>query len=195
MRSFFENLHRINKTANVYSILRRYFAMNAFDGTIVTLGVIMGAFVAGLQDPKIVMVTAIATSLALLVSGTWSTYITELAERKVSLHKLEKKMLRSLKNTKIGRASQTIALESAIVDGLSSSLVGFIVIIPFFFSYVGVIPVALAFQASVATALCLLFLLGAYLAKLSKQNFFVLGLKMVVVGIIAIAMSFLLGGL
>ena len=192
MASFFENLHKMNKGANVYTILRRYFAMNAFDGTITTLGVIMGAFIAGVKDPKIILITTISTSFALFISGFWSAYIAEGAERKRDLHSLEKKMLRSLKDSKFGRATKVIALEAALVNGFSSFVMAVFIIIPFMLSYFGGFSIYFAFQYSLIIALCLLALLGAYLAHISKQNIFMLGIKMIFAGLLAIFLAVLL---
>ncbi len=189
MLKFLKDLHRTNKSRNVYSILRRYFAMNAFDGAITTLGVIMGAFIAGLYEPKIILITAISTSFALFISGFWSAYITEEAERKLAVHELEKKMLRSLQHSKIGRSTKTIALEAAVVDGLSPFLMSLVIIIPFALAHFGFLPVMLAFQFSIAISLSLLGLLGAYLAIMSKQGIFKLGVKMMLAGVLAIILA------
>lgn len=190
--SFFEGIHRINKTGNVYAILRRYFAMNAFDGTITTLGVIMGAFIAGVKEPKIVLITTIATSFAFFISGFWSAYITEEAERKRALHTLEKKMLRSLKKSRLGRATKIIALEAALVNGLSPFMMALIIIMPFMLAHSFAFSIYFAFQYSIVIALCLLGLLGAHLALISKQSILKLGLKMLFAGILTIALAVLL---
>ncbi|MCX6801944.1 MAG: hypothetical protein NT067_02415 [Candidatus Diapherotrites archaeon] len=192
MVSFFKKLHSVNRNANVYEILRRYFAMNAFDGTITTLGVIMGAFIAGITEPKIVLVTAISTSFALFVSGFWSAYLTEEAERKLALRNLEKKLLCSLAKSRLGRFTKFIALEAALVDGLSPFAMSLIIITPFAMAYFSMLSVLEAFQYSVAIALCLLGLLGAYLAVISKQNVFTLGIRMLFAGLVAIVLAVLL---
>ena len=192
MPSFFERIHRVNKTGNVYAILRRYFANNAFDGAITALGVIMGAFIAGIREPRIILITSLSTSFALFISGAWSAYLTEEAERVRSLRSLERKMLRSLKDTRLGRATKIIALEAAFVDGLSPFLTSIIIIIPFMLSHFMGLPVLLAFQYSVALAFCLLGLLGAYLATISKQSIIKTGVKMVFAGVIAILLAVVL---
>lgn len=192
MSSFFENLRRVNKSSNVYPILRRYFAMNAFDGVITTLGVIMGAFIADISDSRIILVTVLSTSFALFVSGMWSAYITELAERKFAMHELEKKMLHSLEKSRLAKSVRLIALEAALVDGISPFAMALLILTPFFIAHFSGFPLILAFQCSVAISLSLLALLGAYLAVISRQDIFVLGLKMVLAGILAIFLSMVL---
>lgn len=195
MPSFFKNLHKINKLANVYEILRRYFAMNAFDGTITTLGVIMGAFIAGVREPKIVLITAISAAFALFISGVWSAYIAEEAERKRSLRALEKKMVHSLKKSRLGKSTKLIAVEAALVNGLSPFIMAIIILIPFLLSHFSILPVFSAFHYSITIALALLVLLGAYLAMISKQNVLVVGTKMLLAGLLAIVLSVLLKGI
>ncbi len=186
---FFENLQRVNRASNIYSILRRYFAMNAFDGVITTLGVIMGAFIANITDSRVILVTVLSTSFALFISGTWSAYITELAERKLAMHELEKKMLHSLEKSRLAKSMKLIALEAALVDGISPFIMALLILAPFFLAHFSVIPLAMAFQGSVFISLALLALLGAYLAIISRQGIFLLGLKMVLAGILAIFLS------
>ncbi|MEM0360780.1 MAG: hypothetical protein QXK06_05610 [Candidatus Diapherotrites archaeon] len=192
MFSFFRKLHSVNRNASVYEILRRYFAMNAFDGTITTLGVIMGAFIAGITDPKIILVTSVSMSFALFVSGFWSAYLTEEAERRLALKNLEKKLLCSLAKSRLGRFTKIIALEAALVDGLSPFAMSLAIVFPFALASWGLLPVIVAFQFSVMIALCLLGVLGAYLAVISKQGIIGMGLKMLFAGLLAIFLALFL---
>ena len=75
-------LREYDKLANIGEIARRYFAMNAFDGVLTIIGVLMGNFMAGVQEPRIVVSTGLATCVAMGVSGLWGAYLTEAAERK-----------------------------------------------------------------------------------------------------------------
>ena len=163
--------------------------MNAFDGVITTLGVIMGAFIANVTDSRIILLTVLSTSFALFISGTWSAYITELAERKLAMHELEKKMLHSLEKSRLARSVRLIALEAALVNGTSPFAMAMLILAPFFLTHFSGFPLMLAFQCSVAISLLLLALLGAYLAIISRQGIFLLGLKMVFAGILAIFLS------
>ena len=63
-------------------IARRYFAMNAFDGVLTIIGVLMGNLVAGVSSAQIVLSTGLTTSGAMGISGLWGAYLTESAERK-----------------------------------------------------------------------------------------------------------------
>jgi len=166
--------------------------MNAFDGAVTTLGVLMGFFIANVFDAHAVLVTVLATSFALFISGFWSAYLTEKAERTHDLKELEKKLLHSLTNSKMARATRTIALEAAIVDGFSPAMVALFIVFPFFLAWASLIPVYLAFCLSIALALLVLVMLGLFLATVSQQSKPVLAIKMLFAGLLAIAFSFVL---
>jgi predicted membrane protein (TIGR00267 family) len=113
MRSLLEAvsyLREYDKLANISEIARRYFAMNAFDGVLTIIGVLMGNLVAGVNDASIVLSTGLATSVAMGVSGLWGAYLTESAERKRDLDELSRVTLTDLTNTRIGRASRAAIL-------------------------------------------------------------------------------------
>ena len=97
-------MREYDRLANISEIARRYFAMNAFDGVLTIIGVLMGNFIARVSDPKIVISTGLATSVAMGISGLWGAYLTEAAERKRDIDELSKYTLRDLSTTRIGRA-------------------------------------------------------------------------------------------
>lgn len=93
MRSLLEAvsyLREYDKLANISEIARRYFAMNAFDGVLTIIGVLMGNLVAGVNSAQIVLSTGLTTSVAMGISGLWGAYLTESAERKRDLGELSK---------------------------------------------------------------------------------------------------------
>ena len=85
--SFFDRVRAQLAITHGIEIARRYLAMNAFDGILPVLGIIMGGFVSlNFRSGIVVFETSIlavfATSFAMLVSGITSSYLTESAERK-----------------------------------------------------------------------------------------------------------------
>jgi len=169
--------------------------MNAFDGAVTTLGIVMGFFIADVSDARVVLLTVFATAFALFISGFWSAYITEKAERIRDIIELEKKLLHTLKNSRMAKATKLIALEAAIVNGFSSALVALFIIIPFFLAQNSFIPLLLAFYLSISLALFVLAFLGAFLAALSHQSKLILATKMLFAGLLAIGFSLLLEAL
>jgi predicted membrane protein (TIGR00267 family) len=67
-----------------------------------------------------------------------------------------------------------------------------VVLLPFFFSAL-LADVLLSYYASLAMALVVLFALGAFLGKVSKQNLIVSGAKMIGAGVVSILLSYFLG--
>jgi predicted membrane protein (TIGR00267 family) len=166
--------------------------MNAFDGVLTIIGVLMGNFMAGVQDPRIVVSTGLATCIAMGVSGLWGAYLTEAAERKRDLYELSRYTLTDLNDTKIGRASRTAVVVVAVVDGLSPFLAALIVLTPFFFT--SFFPsIQVVYFLAIGMALVTLFVLGLFLGRVSQGNILVYGHKTIFAGVISIGISFLLG--
>lgn len=196
MHSFRQALLRFreyDQLVNISEIARRYFAMNAFDGVLTIIGVLVGNLTAGVKDPHIVLSTGLATSIAMGVSGLWGAYLTESAERQRDLDELSRYTLTDLNDTRIGRAGRTAALTVAVVDGLSPALAALIVLIPFVAS--GLFPdVTWAYITSLALALLALFTLGVFLGRVSRGNVIVFGIKTVLAGVVSIVISYALTG-
>ena len=99
MGFFARKLHELREysdLADIGVIARRYFAMNAFDGVLTIIGVVMGNFTAGVSSSAIVISTGLSTCMAMGISGLWGAYLTESAERKRSLDVLENHTLSDL---------------------------------------------------------------------------------------------------
>ena len=195
MGFFARKLHELreyNNIANIGEIARRYFAMNAFDGVLTIIGVLMGNYAAHVRDARVVIVTGFSTCMAMGISGLWGAYMTESAERKRDLDDLENHTLTDLSNTKIGRASRVAVIVVALVDGLAPFLAALVVLLPFFFSGL-LADVVFSYYASLGMALVVLFAVGAFLGKVSKQNLIISGLKMIGAGLVSILLSYFLG--
>lgn len=57
-------------------------------------------------------------------------------------------------------------------------------LVPFLLSSIGLFTINFAIQASIGIALSVMFLLGAFLAKVSSRNIFIHEFKMLLVGVI-----------
>ncbi len=196
MSRFREALTRIreyNDLVHISEIGRRYFAMNAFDGVLTIIGVLMGNLMAGVDEPRIVVSTGMATCIAMGVSGLWGAYLTEAAERKRDLVELGRYTLTDLSDTRIGRASRAAVAVVALIDGLSPFLAALVVLIPFFTA--GLFPaVTWAYYSSLGMAMLTLFGLGLFLGRVSQGNLISYGIRTVIAGVLSIVISFLLGG-
>ena len=193
LRRFSERLQRYDQLVNISEIARRYFAMNAFDGVLTIIGVLMGNFTAGVEDARIVVTTGLATCVAIGISGLWGAYLTEAAERQREILELEGYTLTDLQDTTLGKASRTAVVIVALVDGIAPFLAALIVLIPFFFPQL--FPsLRWTYLTAIALALISLFGLGAFLGHISRRNIAIYGLRTVIAGGISIVISLLLGG-
>jgi predicted membrane protein (TIGR00267 family) len=104
--------------------------VNAHEGVLPINEVLMGNLTAGLTDPEIVVSTGLTTCMAVGVSGLWSAYLAESAERKRELLELGRRTLTDLNNTGIGKASRVAAITASLIDGLSPFLAALVVLTP-----------------------------------------------------------------
>jgi len=191
-RDVLQRLREYDSLANIGEIGRRYFAMNAFDGVLTIIGVLMGNLTAGVNDPHVVVSTGLATCIAMGVSGLWGAYLTEAAERKRDLDELSRYTLTDLNGTRIGRASRVAVVTVALIDGLSPFLAALLVLVPFFVA--GLFPaITWVYYTSLGVALLTLFGLGLFLGHVSRGNLILYGIRTIVAGLISILISFLLG--
>jgi predicted membrane protein (TIGR00267 family) len=192
LRRITDNIQRYSRYVNIGEIARRYFAMNAFDGVLTIIGVLMGNFTAGVEDARIVVTTGLATCVAMGISGLWGAYLTEAAERQRELLELEELTLTDLQETGLGEASRAAVVIVALVDGLSPFLAALIVLIPFFIPQL--FPtLQWTYITALGLAMAALFGLGAFLGRVSRRNIAIYGFRTVIAGAISIIISLLLG--
>ena len=189
---FLEEIQNYNQIVGIAEIARRYFAMNAFDGVLTTIGVLAGNYLAGVRDLSIPIRIGIATSIAMGISGLWGAYLTESAERQRELADLEKISLIDQSEASIGRASRFAVIVVSVVDGLAPALAAFIVLIPLFLASWINNPI-LSYGLAGGIALLSLFGLGLFLGKVSEKSLIGYGFKTLLAGVVAIAINFLLG--
>ena len=185
-----DNLCEYERIAGFWQIARRALANNAFEGVLTMVGVVMGQWVGGVKDPSTVILTGIATSISIGVSGLWGAYLAESAERGRELAELEKISLTDLGGTKIGRASRIAVLVVSLVDGLSPLISSLIVLTPFFLVFAG--EVVISYVTSMVLALVCLFVLGMFLGHISGRSLIGYGIRTAIAGVVAIVITRLL---
>jgi predicted membrane protein (TIGR00267 family) len=189
---------KYHEISGVGPITRRYFVMNAFDGALTMLGVVIGAYVAGILEPLPIISAAIAGSIAMGTSGMSGAYMTEKAERTKKLKDLEKALLTDLKNGIHHKSHRYATVLASVIDGASPAMAAIFVVSPFFFVNFGIITADDAFFVCIGLTLTILVLLGIYLAKISDESMIRYGLQMLLVGIatafLCVVSSILLGG-
>jgi predicted membrane protein (TIGR00267 family) len=192
VRRQMDTLRHYHEIAEVGEIARRYFAMNAFDGVLTAIGVLVGGYLGGVDSPQAIFVVVLSTAVGMGVSGFYGSYLVERAERGRAMRELEESTLSSLEDTTISAASRYAIIVISVVDGASPFLAAMIVMIPFLFTEV--ISMHTAYFAAVGVGLLELFFLGVFLGAVSRERLWLSGLRLVAAGVIALVISLLLGG-
>jgi len=182
----------LEKSRDISPILRRFLINTLFDSTFMQLGIIMGSAFAAGADLRLTIGTLVASSVALGISTGVSVYESETLEREKKMIELEKALFRKLDNTMIAENFKSYARILAVVNFFTPLLCCAIVSIPLLFATLKLVDGTTASWVSVISALSILFITGTYLGRLGKQNPLVKGLRMVVFGVIAFIIGFLI---
>ena len=191
IKNILERWKRYYQISEVGNITRRYFVMNAFDGALTMLGVIIGAYMAGIFNPMPIISAGVAGSIAMGTSGISGAYMAEKAERTKKLKVLENAMLTDLTDGLHYRSHRFASIFAAIVDGVSPALAAMLVVSPFILVRFGIVNTITAFYSSIILTMLSLLLLGLYLAKISDESMIKYGLQMLLVGFITAFLCFM----
>jgi len=177
-----------------YDIVRRYFVVNGFDGALTMLGLIIGFIVSESDDLVVIVNVCMGAAIALGMSGLSSAFISESAERKRALAKIEQAMISDLTDSAHGDASRWVPLLIALVNGLAPLLISFLILIPIWLAMSGVaLPISPLYSA-IIIALFLIFLLGVFLGRIADISWLRSGLQTLLVAVLTAVLIFLLAG-
>ncbi|MEF8840570.1 MAG: VIT1/CCC1 transporter family protein [Haloarculaceae archaeon] len=193
MPSTREYLARLLGREDVRSIARRYFVSNGFDGTLTSIGVVVGAVLSGVPDGLTVVKIGLGAAVGLTTSAVWSVWEIERAETKAEILRLEKAMLTDLDDTRIQRDRSGARLFHSVMSGLGP-LVGILVpLTPFLFegTLLGMQQAALV---SVGLGVGVLGAFGAYMGSISDQRWYVSAARMALAGLVVAVVNVLLPG-
>lgn len=182
------------RQARAGEITSRYFVINAYDGAMTALGVIVGAYLGG-RNTATVIFAAVGAMVAMGISGLSGAYLAEEAMRTRHLRDLEKAVFRDLKGSQLERASRTAVGWVALVNAVSPAIAAGISAAPLLFALAGMISLTWAVIASVAVILVTLFALGLYLGKLSHRSIISYGIRTVVAGVATALIILLVGSI
>ena len=187
-----ERWRKYSEISDLGPIARRYFVMNAFDGALTMLGVVIGASMAHVAHPSIIIAAGISGSFAMGISGFSGAYMAETAERSKELKDIEKAMLKPMHEDSMHKEAAKFATKAtALVDAISPALAAFLVVSPYFFVNIGILTLETAFYSSLAITFIVLSLLGVYLAKVTEESLIWHGLKMLAVGVVTVILCIL----
>ncbi len=164
------------------------FLRGFIDGTLATLGIVIGALSA---SPPIIIAAAVGGTLANGISNILSAFSSEGAARYAELRALEKAMVarRMEGNVFAEREIRKESLKAGLSDGAGTIAGGAIPIVPFV-----VMPDFYPFFTAVGLVTIILALVGIYLGRLSKKNLAFSAVRMVIFALaIAAAVYFVEG--
>lgn len=188
----FKRLKRILRYSESAEYPRRYAVMNAFDGVITILGIILGSKLLGSAEPGQIVAASVGALIAMGVSGASGTYITEMAEQERKIKELQDAMLTNLEGTILVKAHREAAVISALVDSAAAIFAGLLAVAPYFLTVAGYISEIAAFYSSLIISLSLLFTLGVFLGKVAGRSLLFSGLKALGIGCLTLLFLLLL---
>ena len=182
---------RVLRKDDVRSLARRYFIANGFDGTMTTIGIVVGVYLAGIEAGSVVIGVGLGAAVGLGTSGIWSVWEIERAETSRERDRLESAMLTSLEGSQVVRDLRYEQLVLALAAASGPVLAIAIMLVPFGFVDVG-ISMLTAVLVSITTGILLLAALGAYMGSISRQRWYVAAIRMGLAGVVVAVLSILL---
>jgi predicted membrane protein (TIGR00267 family) len=181
------------RTASIGPIARRYFVSNGFDGALTGVGITVGAYLSGIEDGLTVISLGLGAAVGLLTSGVWSVWEIERAEMRAAIQETEDAMLADLSDTQVERERMSNQVINAVMSGLGPLLGLVIPLLPFLLEGT-VFTLLQATLVSVGMAVGILFVFGAYMASISKQRWYIAGIRMGLAGIVVAILNVFLPG-
>jgi predicted membrane protein (TIGR00267 family) len=179
-----------------YSLARRHVAEEVFDSVLPILGVILAGFItAHMQELFVVfeatLLASIGTSIAHFISGFGGTYLAEGAEGHHLIEELKQSQGSKLSPAVIVSIERETTMFLSLVRGLVPTIAVLITASPMIFALFGWIDYLGSFLVSIGVGLCLLFLLGIFLGRISKTNVWVSAAKTFLAGLLTLALLFI----
>lgn len=176
-------------------ISRRYFVVNGFDGALTMLGMIIGFMVSATDDLIVIINACLGAAIALGMSGLSSAYVSELAERKHALVKLEEAMIADLHETAHGDAARWVPIWIALVNGSAPLIISLLILLPLLLSNAGLALPLSPLHVAIIVALVLIFLLGVLLGQIAGISWLRSGIQTLLVAVVTAALIYLFIGL
>ena len=177
-----------------HDIVRRYFVVNGFDGALTMLGLIIGFIVSESDNLPVILSVCLGAAIALGMSGLSSAYISESAERKRALGKLEQAMISDLGDSAHGEASRWVPLLIGLVNGLAPLVISFLILLPIWLATSGMALPLSPLYAAIIIALFLIFLLGVFLGRIADISWLRSGIQTLLVAVVTVVLIYLIAG-
>ena len=181
------------KNSGGWEISRRYFVMNGFDGILTVLGITLSSYFLSISNPTVILATGFSASIAIGVSGFWIAFLTEEAEQKRTIDKLEEQMLVDLEGSVLTEASKVASIVNSFIDGFSPFFFGALSLSAFILVNLDFMSMDTGYLISFISSGILLFILGLFLGRISHQSLIIMGMKTTMAGIFVAILILLTG--
>jgi len=192
--SLLEKTKLLLNISSSHDIVRRYFVVNGFDGALTMLGLIIGFLISTPSSLTVIINACVGAAIALGMSGMSSAYISEVAERKRALDKLEEAMITDLQESAHADAARWVPFLIALVNGLAPLVISLLILTPLWLSHRGIAMPFSPLYVAIVIALLLIFLLGVFLGRIADISWLRSGMQTLLVAVITAALIYLLAG-
>ena len=193
-----DRLRHLLGREDVLSIARRYFVSNGFDGTLTSIGLVVGALLSGVPDGATVIKIGLGAAVGLCTSAVWSVWEIERAETRAEILELERAMLTDLDDTRIQRERSGARALHAVASGLGPLIGVLIPLSPFLFEgsvlAADLLSMREAAIAGVGLGIGVLGAFGAYMGSISGQRWYVAAVRMGLAGLVVAVINIFLPG-
>ncbi|WP_114578879.1 VIT1/CCC1 transporter family protein [Saliphagus sp. LR7] len=186
-------VRRVIEKGEVRSISRRYFISNGFDGTLTSIGVVVGAYLSGIDQGLTVVAIGLGAAVGLGTSGVWSVWEIERAEGLAERERIERAMLTELGDTRLQREHRTARVVHATASAAGPVLAVVLTLVPLALEGV-LLTMGQAVLASLLVGITILAGFGVYLASISGQQVYWAAIRMALAGVVVAAINVFLPG-
>ena len=187
-----EQVKFLLEITSTQQLIRRYFVVNGFDGALTMLGIITGFLFSAPAELSVIISACVGAAVALGVSGVSSAYISEVAERRHALSKLEDAMVSDLRGSAHADAARLVPIIIAVVNGFSPLMISILIITPLWLADSGTVLAVPPLYLATAIALLLVFLLGVFLGRVAEVSWIRSGFQTLFVAIFTASLIYLL---
>ncbi|XRO76008.1 TIGR00267 family protein [Methanocaldococcus sp. 28A] len=166
----------------------RYIVRGLIDGSLSALGVVIGA--SGSADASVIIAAGLGGGIANGLSNILGAFTAEKASLERERIQKEKSLLKQngyLKKSIIYKKAIRETMICGLIDGISTSIGSALPVIPFF-----LFDIKTALYAAITITMAILFILGVFIGKISKENVVISGIKMVVGALIVAVLCFMI---
>ncbi|AAB98639.1 conserved hypothetical protein [Methanocaldococcus jannaschii DSM 2661] len=160
----------------------RYIVRGLIDGSLSALGVVIGA--SGSADASVIIAAGLGGGIANGLSNILGAFTAEKASLERERIQKEKSLLKKngyLKKSIIYKKAIRETMICGLIDGISTTIGSALPVVPFF-----LFDIKTALYVAIGITIAILFILGVFIGKISKENVIISGIKMVA-GALAVA--------